>query len=135
MPDLRRPIAALLLAGALLVAATGCGSDKKPSYCSDRTNLENAVKDLPNAAKSGGTSGLQTQLQSIETDANTLIDSAKSDFPSETSTLKTTIDQMKTAVDGLGSSPSASQLTALVLDASAVVNAVKSFSSATKSAC
>lgn len=134
---LRRParagLAALLALSLLAVA--GCGGDDKPSYCSDRTNLENSVKGLTDAAKSGGTSGLQTQLKTIETDANDLISSAKDDFPSETSTLQTTIDQMKTSVEGLGSNPSAAQLAPLVLNASAVVNAVKSFTDATKSAC
>lgn len=129
----RAGLAALLALS--LLAAAGCGGDDKPSYCSDRTNLENAVKDLPSAAKSGGTSGLQTQLNTIETDANDLISAAKDDFPSETSTLKSTIDQMKTSVEGLGSNPTASQLAPLVLNATAVVNAVKSFTDATQSAC
>lgn len=134
---LRRParagVAALLALS--LLAAAGCGGDDKPSYCSNRTDLENSVKGLTDAAKTGGTSGLKTQLQTIETDANDLISSAKDDFPSETSTLQTTIDQMKTSVDGLGSNPSASQLAPLVLNATAVVNAVKSFTDATQSAC
>lgn len=126
-------LAALLVLA--LLAASGCGGDSKPSYCGDRTNLENAVKDLPTAAKSGGTGGIQSQLQTIETDANKLVDAAKSDFPSETKTLTSTIDQLKTTVQSAGSNPSGSEVAALALNATAVVNAVKGFTSATKSAC
>lgn len=134
---LRRPARAGLAAllALSLLAAAGCGGDDKPSYCSDRTNLENAVKDLPSAAKSGGTSGLQSQFKTIESDANTLIDSAKGDFPSETSTLKTTIAQMQSSIESAGSSPSGTQIAGLVLNANAVVNAVKGFTDATQSAC
>ncbi len=116
----------------VLVGATGCG---KPGYCSDRSNLENSVKDLPNAVKTGGTSGLQSQVATIESDANAVIESAKSDFPTETNTLTTTVAQLKTAVQGLPSNPSASDLAPVALDATAVVNAVKTFTSATKSDC
>ena len=37
-------IAPVALAAA--VALAGCGSSK-PAYCSDRTTLENSIKDLP----------------------------------------------------------------------------------------
>jgi len=93
------------------------------------------VKDLPNAAKTGGTGGLQAQLTTIESASTAAIDAAKSDFPTETSALKTTVDQLKTAVEGLPASPSAADLAPVALDATAVVNAVKGFTSATKSTC
>jgi len=124
----------LALAAVTLIAATGCGSSK-PAYCSDRSKLESAVKDLPNAAKTGGTAGLQSQLKTIESDATAAINSAKSDFPTETSTLKTNVDQLKTAVASLPANPSATDLAAIGLDATAVVSAVKAFNSATKSKC
>lgn len=117
-----------------LIVATGCG-DSKPAYCSDRSKLENAVKDLPDAAKAGGTGGIQSQLTTIESEANATIDSAKDDFPTETSTLKTTVDQLKTTVEGLPPDPSAADLAAVAVNATAVVNAVKGFTSATKSKC
>jgi len=118
-----------------LVAATGCGSSSKPAYCSDRSNLEQSVKDLPSSVTSNGASGLQAQVTTIEGDANTLVDSAKSDFPSETSALKSSVESLKTAVQGLPSSPSAADLAPIALDAKAVVSAVSGFTSATKSKC
>lgn len=123
-------VLALALAGA-----AGCGGDDKPDYCSKRSALEASVKDLPSTVKSGGTGGLQTQLQTVESDANAMIDSAKSDFPSETSALESNIQQLKSTVDGLSSSPSATQVAAVAVDARAVVTAAKSLTDATKSAC
>lgn len=124
----------LLVIVAALVAATGCGSSK-PAYCSDRSKLEQDVKALPNSVTTGGSSGLQSQLATIENDATALVDSAKADFPDETSAMKSSIDAVKTAVDGLPSNPSASDLAPIVLDATAAVNAVKAFTEATKSKC
>ncbi len=117
-----------------LVAATGCGSDSKPAYCTDRSNLEQSVKDLPGAVTSG-VSGLQAQVTKVEGDANTLVDAAKSDFPTETDALKSSVASLKTAVQGLPSSPSAADLAPIALDAKAVVSAVSGFTSATKSKC
>ena len=118
-----------------LVAATGCGSDSKPAYCSDRSNLEQAVKDLPSSVTSSGASGLKAQVTQIQSDANAVVDGAKSDFPSETSALKSSVDALNTAVQGLPSSPSASDLAPVAVDAKAVVTAVNGFTSATKSKC
>jgi spore maturation protein SpmA len=126
-------LAALALIAVLaMVVATGCG---KPAYCQDVTNLQNAVKGLPNAATSGGVSGLESQLNTIESDAKTLQSSAKSDFPSEASAVESSISQLKTSVSSLPSKPTAQQLAAVGINASAVVSSVKSFQSATSSKC
>lgn len=130
---LRAALPALL--ALALVGAAGCGGDDKPDYCSKRSALETSVKDLPNAVKSGGTGGLETQFQKIESDANAMIEAAKSDFPDETSTLETNVQQLRTAVDGLSENPSAAQLAPLAIDARAVVNAAKALTDATQSAC
>jgi hypothetical protein len=39
----RAPMA--MVAAVALIALVGCGSSK-PAYCSDRTKLENSIKDL-----------------------------------------------------------------------------------------
>jgi hypothetical protein len=129
----RRTAAALV--SVALVAATGCGGSSKPAYCSDSSNLEESVQAVPGQVKSGDVSALKTQLTTIETDAQAVADSAKSDFPSETSAITSSVDTLKTAVDGLPSSPSAADLAPLALDAANVVSAVKDFSSATSSKC
>ena len=117
-----------------VVALAGCGSSK-PAYCSDRTNLNNAVKNLPSVTSSGGISGLTSQLATIESDATSLVNAAKSDFPTQTSAVKSSVDTLKSAVKALPSSPSASQIAAIALDASNVVSSVKSFVDTSKSKC
>ena len=115
-----------------LIALAGCGSSK-PAYCTDRTNLENSVKNLPSVTSSSGVSGLKSQINTIVSDANSVVSSAKSDFPSQTSAVKTSSTSNRP--QGAPSSPSASQIAAIGLDAKNVVSSVKSFSDASKSKC
>ena len=117
-----------------LTALAGCGSSK-PAYCSDRTNLENSVKGLTSLTVSSGISGLQAQLQKIQTDATKLVSSAKNDFPSQTTALKSSVDSLTSAVKALPSSPSAGQIATIASDASSVVSSVTAFTDATKSKC
>ena len=129
---MRVPVA--VLTAVALVAVAGCGSSK-PAYCSDRTNLENSIKNLPSVTSSSGISGLQTQLKTIESDATSLVSAAKSDFPSETSAVKSSVDALQSAVKALPSSPSSVQIAEIAADASNVVSSVNSFSNASKSKC
>lgn len=121
-----------LLAVATAVMLAGCG---KPAYCSDLTTLQASVKDLPSAATNGGVNGLQAQLTKIQGEANTLASSAKSDFPSQSSAVESTIKQLDTSVNALPSKPSAAQAAAVGLNATAVVNSVSAFTSATSKKC
>ncbi len=134
--DGRLGTSALAAAAAVVVIAlAGCGSSSKPAYCTDRTNLENSVKGLTSLNVSGGVSGLEAQLKKIKSDADTLVNSAKSDFPTETSAVKSSIDSLSGAVTGLTSSPSAAQIAAIAVDAGNVVSSVKSFTDASSSKC
>ena len=107
-----RTAVATVAAGAL-IALAGCGSSSKPAYCSDRTNLENSIKNLPSVTSSSGVSGLKSQINTIVSDANSVVSSAKSDFPSQTSAVKTSVDALQSAVKALPSSPSATQVAAI----------------------
>ena len=118
-----------------VIAIAGCGSSSKPAYCSDRTNLENSVKNLPSEASSSGVSGLKSQIHTIVTDANAVVSSAKSDFPSQTSAIKTSVDALQSAVKALPASPSASQIAGIAGEAASVVSSVNSFTEASKSKC
>lgn len=126
--------ALVLLVCAPLVLA-GCGGNSKPGYCADRTNLENSIKDLTNINPSAGISGLQTKLRTIQNDANALVASAKSDFPSQTSAIRSSVDRLRSTVSALPSNPSATQIGTLASDASAVISSVSGFVDATKSKC
>lgn len=125
---------AIAAALALLVLA-GCGSSDKPAYCKDRSNLESAVKELPNLAKSGNLSGLQTQADTIKTDAQTLSTSAKSDFPTESSAVTSAVDSLESTIKGLPSSPSATDIAGVAINAATLLSAVKNFTDATNSTC
>jgi len=127
-------LATACVLGATVIALAGCGSSK-PGYCSKRTNLENSVKGLTDLNPSAGISGLQAQVQKIESDASALVGSAKSDFPSETSAISSAVDQFTSAVKGLASSQTAAQIGKVANAASNVVSSVNSFVSASSSKC
>jgi hypothetical protein len=120
----------VLAAAATAVGLAGCGSSK-PAYCTDRTDLQNSVKGLTSA----GISGIKTQLTQIQSDASTLVNSAKSDFPSETGAITSSVDTLKSSVTALPSSPSATQIATVTRDAASVVSSVKSFVDASNSKC
>jgi hypothetical protein len=133
----RRPFRALALVGAIsaLVAVTGCGGNSKPGYCADRDNLQSSIKDLSNLTFSGGLSGLQSQLRTIQSNATTLVDSARSDFPSETSAIDSSVNAFARDVRTLSSSPTPAQAASLASSAAGVVTSVKDFTDATSSKC
>src|ERR1700761_9281812 len=118
----------VLAAAATAVTLAGCSSSK-PAYCTDRTNLENSVKGLT----SSGVSGLKSQLKQIQTDATTLVNSAKSDFPSETTAIPSPVSAPKTTRRARRSSPAAAQPAAATRSAASVVSPVKSFVDASNS--
>jgi hypothetical protein len=125
----------LALSGAAVIAA-GCGSDDKPAYCSDVSDLKQSVEDLRNVQlNSDALSTLQTALQKIQSNANAVVTSAKQDFPSETSALESSVSSLSTAIKQLPSSPTPKQLTSLVPEISGIVTTAKNLENATSSAC
>ncbi|HTX13209.1 MAG TPA: hypothetical protein VME22_31625 [Solirubrobacteraceae bacterium] len=118
-----------------LVAVTGCGGSSKPSYCTNRANLESSVKGLTDLSASSGLSGLEAQLTKIQSDANALVSSAKSDFPNETSAIKSSVDTLTATVKGFSSSPSAADIAKLGTQAASAVTAVQNFYNSTSSKC
>jgi hypothetical protein len=118
-----------------LVALAGCGGSSKPAYCADRSNLESSIKGLTSLNPSSGISGLETQLKTIQSDANKLVSSAKNDFPSQTSAIKSSVAALESAVKALPSHPGATQLGGVATAATSVISSVKSFMDATSSNC
>ena len=133
----RRLVAVAVICSTAFAVAAGCGgSSSKPSYCSDRSNLKDSVNGLTSVdLKSGGVGALQSQLQKVESDAQSLASSAKSDFPDETSAISSSVSTLSGTVKQLPSSPSAQQLAAVAVDLSGVASAFKNFSNATSSDC
>jgi hypothetical protein len=128
------PVFAALVAAVGLVAVVGCGSSK-PTYCSDRTSLENSVKGLTSLTASGGISGLKTQVKKVESNATALVSSAKSDFPGQTSAITSSVNALKSSVAALSSSVSAANIATVSKDAASVVSSVRNFTDATSSKC
>jgi len=131
---IRRSMLGFAIVAMACLAITGCGSSK-PAYCSDRTNLENSIKGLTSLTASSGLSGLEAQLQKIQTSATSLVSSAKSDFPNETTAIKSSLDSLTSTVKGLSTSPSASQIATVAKQASDFVTSVQTFTNATSSKC
>jgi hypothetical protein len=131
----RQLVVALVLAAAASLGLSACGGSDTPGYCADRSQLERSIKDLANLSPSGGISGLKSQLQTIQRNANALVASASDDFPSETSAIRTSVDRLEGDVGALPSNPSTAQIAALASDASSVVSAVSGFVDATQSEC
>jgi hypothetical protein len=120
----------VLAAATAVIALAGCSSSK-PAYCTDRTNLQNSVKGLTSA----GVSGLKTQITQVQSDATSLVSSAKGDFPNETGAITSSVDALKNSLSALPSSPSATQVAIVGRDAAGVVSSVKSFVDASNSKC
>jgi hypothetical protein len=124
-----------LAAVAIAVALAGCGSSK-PSYCSQTATLKKSVQDLGNVnVIQGGTSALTSALSTVESNAQAVVSSAKSDFPTETSAINSSVSALKQSAQQLSSSPTPAVIAKLPGQISAVVTSVQNFSSATSSKC
>jgi hypothetical protein len=124
-----------VLSIAVLVAASGCGS--KPAYCSDKSNLQQSVKDLGNVklTQSGGVDRLKSQLKKVESDAQQLAKSAKGDFPSQSSAIQSSVSTLKSDAQRLPNSPSPQEAAVVAGEVAAVGHAVSDFANASKSKC
>jgi hypothetical protein len=71
----------------------------------------------------------------VESDANALASSTKSDLPSQSSAVQSSVKTLKTAVQGLPASPSRQQSVAVAADVNATVTAFDNFKKATNSKC
>jgi hypothetical protein len=128
-------ITSALLALALTAAVAGCGSSK-PAYCTNVANLKSSVKALPSTnVVQNGVSSLESAVTKVQTNAQAVVSSAKSDFPNETTALKNSVDTLSTTVKQAVSSPSASTLAQIPAQVSAVVTAAKNLENSTSSKC
>lgn len=122
------------MVAAVALPLAACGSSK-PSYCSDKSTLKSEIQNLPNQLQSEGIGSLQSNLKKIETDAQTVVKSAKSDFPSETQAMQSSVNTLKAGIQALGSSPSPQDLVALLPQAKSVASSVTAFDKAASSKC
>src|SRR6478609_3687555 len=103
-PAARRLLAVAAIAATAAGALAGCGSSSKPGYCSDRSNLQDSVTSLKDVSLSvGAISSLQSKLQNVQSDAQALVSSAKSDFPDETDAITSSVSKLSSDLKALGS--------------------------------
>jgi len=131
-----RPTAATAAALVLCTGALAACGSSKPSYCSAVSDLESSIKAIPSTnIVESGLNGLKSALSKVQSDAQTAINEAKGDFPNETTALKSSVDALSATVKNAVSSPTPATIAEIPAQASAVVTAVESFQSATKSKC
>jgi hypothetical protein len=129
----RAPVLLLVVAA---LAGAGCGSDDKPGYCSDLSDLQQSVKDLGDVnVIEGGKSAVTEALGKVEDNARATVGSAKSDFPDQTKAIDDSISTLKTSAQDLANSPTAQQAAQVAGDVAGVVNSVDDFADATQSDC
>jgi hypothetical protein len=128
------PVAALATVALVLA---GCGGSSKPKYCSARSDLQSAVSGLGgiNPLTADGRDQLKSQLQKIQSSAQSLQSSAKSDFPDQVKALESSATNLKQAVGGIPSNPTPAQIAGVAGDVKSLVNAAKDFTSAAASKC
>ena len=114
----------------------GCGSSDKPAFCGDVKNLQDSISQLTSIKiETGVLDTVRTDLEAVQANAQTVADSARTDFPSESSSLEDSIKTASQSIQDLSPSPSGTEIAAVALTVSAVATAAKSFEEATSSAC
>ncbi len=130
-----------MAAVVLTAGLAGCGSSSattasKPAYCTNVANLKASVKALPSTnIVQNGVSALEASVTKVQTDAQAVVSSAKSEFSGQTTALKTSVDTLTTTVKQVTTSPSVSTLAQIPGQVSAVVTAAKNLESAVASKC
>ena len=71
----------------------------------------------------------------MQSDAQAVVNSAKSDFPNETSALETSVNALTASAKQLTSTPSAAAIAQVVSNVSGVATAAKNLADATSSKC
>lgn len=137
IPRRRRGVFGALTALALVVVLSGCGGSSKPGYCAKTADLKKSVQDLGSVnIVAGGTNALTSALKNVESNAQAVVNSAKSDFPNETSAITNSLNALKHSAQSLASSPGQPAVIAGIPgQVSAVVKSIQDFSNATKSKC
>ena len=127
-------LALAALASAALIA--GCGDDSKPEYCDRVDDLESSVTALTDISINGDTlNTVESNLQTVQSDAEAVVDAAKEDFPQETDGLENAVNNASDAVQDLPAEPSAGQIATLAVNVADVGKAASDLYEATSSAC
>ncbi len=112
------------------------GTSAKPAYCTAVGNLESSIRALPSTdVVKEGTSALESAVARVKQNAQTVVEAAKSEFPSQTSALKSSADALASTVEQIVHAPTTALISQLPGQVSAVATAAKNLESATASRC
>jgi hypothetical protein len=131
-----RGVCGAVSALAVVAVLAGCGGSSKPGYCKQTENLKKSVQALGSVnVVTGGTNALTSALKDVESNAQAVVSSAKSDFPNETSAINSSLNTLKNSAQSLSGSPSPGLIAQIPGQVSALVTSITDFSNATKSKC
>jgi len=127
--------AALIAASVVAIGSSGC--DSKPAFCSDLDSLKQSVNELVKVEQfnSSTFNEVQTDFDKVKTNANTVFESAREDFPEETRRLEDQISATTKAFENLPSSPATGDYIALGLQVVSLGQAASDFESKASSSC
>lgn len=93
------------------------------------------MNELPTMLKDGNISGLRSQVETVETEAGTLVEDARADYPKETEAIESSLKTLRSQIDALPDSPKPAELVGVGFEAATAASAVKNFIEATRSDC
>ncbi len=127
------PLAWTALSVSLLV--TGCGNST-PAYCTDADKLKSSLQQMGKVDISkNGLSSLQTAVTSVESNANALVQEARSAFAPQTKALQDSLSGLKSAVESVASQPSVAALQSVKSSLTKVQSSASALESAVSSKC
>ncbi len=92
---------------------TQAGTSKN-AVCNARTKLEKELKSLEDPSLlTGGKSGIQSELESLQKDLDNLKSAAKTDYQPQVDAVTSSIDDLKTAVNEVGNGSLTDNVSAL----------------------
>jgi uncharacterized phage infection (PIP) family protein YhgE len=127
-----RPLVSLLIVAAL--AGSACSSDDEPNtFCENRAELDGAIQDLRDVnVLDDGVEALDTQLEEVISDVDTLRDSA-AELQPEVDAVKSSVESLRSSIDGADSV--ADKATALTAGITAVQDAWQALTDASGADC
>ena len=137
MPSPRRTLPAIAVAAVASAALiAGCGGDSQPEYCDRVDELRDSVSALTDVSIDADTlNTVESDLETVQTNAEAVVDAAREDFPQETDDLETAVNNASDSVQELPSSPSAGEIAALAIEVATVGSSASALYDATSSAC
>jgi hypothetical protein len=141
----RHLVAGLTIACVALIAA-GCSSGSsssssssttpKQKVCADKDALQSSAKHLVDpSVLSGGKSSINSALDDVNHDLDSLKTSAKASLQPQVDAVQSAVDQLKTAVQGFGSGSLASNISKATDAGSKVVSSAGKLASSLADQC